>query len=416
VGQSSTNDHIATLNEAELELNDPPQIRWVLVRDVLQYLWRDNPKLHNIGDVINSIKEHGYQELCKYDVNLPNVQGGTGAWKAGNGRVEALDWMERDGSYELPRGLGRAKDGSWACPGLFGTDAKSKAAAEAYGVDSNNLVLSGGDFSAFDHLRLWDDTKYLELVTSMAQDNEFPVTVDGDVLDTLIAYHQSPLGGNQGDFPKYVTEIIEVAKLQDHPDNYREHPADQVEHIKASIEEHGFYRNIVVANDNTILAGHGVVVALRQMDMPFVPIRRLDIEPNDPQALKILTADNEISHLGVIDDRKLTEILKEIRELGDNGLLGTGFDDQMLANLLFITRPKSEIESIDHAAHWVGMPEFENAPERYQLKLYFDTPEEQLKLAKELGVENARVAGKTLSSWYPPREKQDLTGVKFEGE
>ena len=56
-------------------------------------------------------------------------------------------------------------------------------------------------------------------------------------------------------------ELIELALLKPHPDNYHAHPDDQVEELAASLRQHGFYRTVVVARDLTILAGHGIVEA-----------------------------------------------------------------------------------------------------------------------------------------------------------
>ena len=60
-------------------------------------------------------------------------------------------------------------------------------------------------------------------------------------------------------------ERMALTKLKPHPDNYADHPADQIDHIKQSITLFGVYRNIVVSKDNYILAGHGVVEAARSM-------------------------------------------------------------------------------------------------------------------------------------------------------
>ena len=128
-------------------------------------------------------------------------------------------------------------------------------------------------------------------------------------------------------------EMLALDSLKEHPRNYREHPADQLDHIVASIEANGVYRNIVVANDKTILAGHGVAKAARRMGMTEIAAEILDVSPDSPEALKVLASDNEVSHLGVVDDRRLTEILKEVRE-SPVGLVGTGFDDKMLSALV----------------------------------------------------------------------------------
>src|SRR5262249_41458887 len=133
----------------------------------------------------------------------------------------------------------------------------------------------------------------------------------------------------QSDLP---IELIAIRELHPHPRNYRTHPPDQLEHIQQSIREHGLYRNVVIARENTILAGHGVVKACQEMQIEQIPVIRLPIDPDSPQALKLLTGDNEIGHLAEVDDRMFIEILKEVRDLGE--LRGTGYDEMMLSNLI----------------------------------------------------------------------------------
>lgn len=147
----------------------------------------------------------------------------------------------------------------------------------------------------------------------------------------------------------FETEMVKLADLKPHPQNYQTHPQEQIEHLKASIAEHGMYRNVVIARENTILAGHGVVLAATQLGMKEVSAVRLDIDPDDPRALKVLTGDNEIEQLADVDDRALTEILKQIND--EDALLGTGYDEKMLAALVYVTRPASEIADFDAAAH-----------------------------------------------------------------
>ena len=127
---------------------------------------------------------------------------------------------------------------------------------------------------------------------------------------------------------QWPTETVPVLSLKRHPRNYREHRPEQVAHIVASIRQHGFYRNVVIANDNTILAGHGVVAACKEMGLDAVPVVRLDIAPDSPLALKLLTGDNEISRGADTDDRVLAEILRDVMDGDPMNLIGTGYDDK----------------------------------------------------------------------------------------
>jgi hypothetical protein len=178
----------------------------------------------------------------------------------------------------------------------------------------------------------------------------------------------------------------------------------------ASIREHGLYRNVVIAKDGTILAGHGVVLAVKKLKLSRIKVIRLPIDPTDPRALKILAGDNEIAHLAVIDDRVLTELLKGLNDKDD--LNGTGYDPQMLAALVMVTRPASEIADFDAAAEWVGMPEFEAAPKALKMIVAFRDEKDRAAFAKLLGIE---VTDKTKGIWWPHKPKQDLASSRFEG-
>lgn len=212
----------------------------------------------------------------------------------------------------------------------------------------------------------------------------------------------------------YQTIQLDPNSLQGHPRNYREHPEDQIEHIVQSIEEHGFYRNIVLSKDHVILAGHGVVKASRRMQLETIPCIVLDIDHEHPKALKVLAGDNEIAHLGVINDIALSEILKEINEFDDMGLIGTGYDEMMLANLLYITRPASEIATIDEAAEWVGMPDIgDGKAEEADSKciVNFASPSDRAAFFDALDLPQ----GFNLKTiWYPFRPRRDMKSVRHE--
>lgn len=137
--------------------------------------------------------------------------------------------------------------------------------------------------------------------------------------------------------PTFTVEIVPIDTLKPHPRNYKQHPDDQLEHIITMIRQHGHYRNIVISSDNYILAGHGVVLASKKMGLVEVPVHRLDVGYEHPEAIKVLVADNEIAHLAEQDDRLLSELLKGIVDDGSTDLKGTGFDEMMLVNLIFVS-------------------------------------------------------------------------------
>ena len=72
---------------------------------------------------------------------------------------------------------------------------------------------------------------------------------------------------------------------------------------------HGVYRNVVVAQDGTILAGHGVVAAAQELGPHAYRGQRLPYGPDDPRALQVLVGDNHIARLRQQDDAALVALL-----------------------------------------------------------------------------------------------------------
>ena len=208
-----------------------------------------------------------------------------------------------------------------------------------------------------------------------------------------------------------------MGALKPHPRNYRKHPDDQQEHLRRSLRDHGLYRNVITARDGTILAGHGVVEAAQAEGLEQVPVVRLDVEPDDPRALKVLTGDNELARLAEVNDRELAELLRQISEVDAVGLLGTGWDEAMLANLVYVTRPAAEIGDQDDAAAWAGLPDFEAPPQAVQCLVSFDTEADRDAFIKHLGIEAVyhRERG-PWSVWWPPRDRELDVAFRFQEE
>ena len=219
--------------------------------------------------------------------------------------------------------------------------------------------------------------------------------------------------------PTSVECSVPIKDLKPHPRNYKAHPEDQLTHIRASLAQYGFYRRVVIANDNTILAGHGLVQAARGMDFPLVPAMRFSFGPDDPRALKLVAVDNEIGRFGEVDDRALTELLRDLsKDSSIDGLLGTGFDEQMLSALLMVTRPQSEVATFDAASEWTGMPAFSNGTSQLiALTLKVQNVEDRAEAIAKLGLDPAKgrlnKEGNILTLWYPARTNDDLKSVAW---
>lgn len=205
--------------------------------------------------------------------------------------------------------------------------------------------------------------------------------------------------------------FLSLKDLKIHPKNYREHTEDQLNHIVSSIEQNGIYKNVVVAKDNTILAGHGVVRAASSMGLRRIPVIRLNINPESTQALKILTGDNEISNLAIIDDRALTEMLKGIKEEDIEGLIGSGFDEQQLALLAMTTRSRNEIKDKNEASEWIGMPDYEPTEKPLKIIVSFRNETDRNQFANILDL---NITDQTKSVWYPEKQNNDTSSIIIE--
>lgn len=206
-----------------------------------------------------------------------------------------------------------------------------------------------------------------------------------------------------------ISETVRTADLKPHPRNYRHHSKAQLEHLEASLREHGVYRNVVIARDGTLLAGHGVVAAARKMGLAELPVRRVDLDPNDAQALKILTADNELARLAIDDEKALADLLAEVKEEDLTGLLGTGHDDLSLARLLLLTHDELTTEDAD--ALWGGMPGFKSTDDRLKVTINFVNEADRAEFARRLDLPVEKL--EHMRVWWPPREQDDSVSIAY---
>jgi DNA modification methylase len=130
--------------------------------------------------------------------------------------------------------------------------------------------------------------------------------------------------------PKIETRL--VADIIPYAANSRTHSDAQVAQIAASIKEFGWTNPILVSGDDSIIAGHGRLMAARKLGMEEVPVIVLDhLSKSQQRALVI--ADNQLAlNAGWNMDMLKAEI--EDLQLDDFDLSILGFDDKFLDGLL----------------------------------------------------------------------------------
>jgi hypothetical protein len=155
----------------------PLELRYIPLQEATKLLYKDNAKQHDIGGIVQSFGKYGFRDPCAYDAKLDAIV-------EGNGRIEALTFMRRQGQTP-PNGIPHDSQ-DWYVPVLFGMDSNSKAVAERYVIDHNNLTMAGGDFTAYDMMRMWDREKYIQQLELFSSEGDMPITVDFDTLESLL--------------------------------------------------------------------------------------------------------------------------------------------------------------------------------------------------------------------------------------
>lgn len=127
-------------------------------------------------------------------------------------------------------------------------------------------------------------------------------------------------------------EKISIDKLIPYANNARTHSDEQVAQIAASIREFGFNNPVLIAEDDTIIAGHGRVMAARKLNLSEVPCLRLS-HLTETQRKAYILADNKLA-LNAAWDIDLLKL--EIQDLMTEKFAVelTGFDLQELAKIL----------------------------------------------------------------------------------
>jgi len=115
--------------------------------------------------------------------------------------------------------------------------------------------------------------------------------------------------------------------LNEIEDNVRLHPEAQIRELARSVEAFGQVRPILVDENNTILAGNGLYRALLKLGWEEADVYVLEgLSERDKK--RLMVADNKIYELGLMDNGKLLEVLKDIKK--EDVFDIPGFDEEIL--------------------------------------------------------------------------------------
>lgn len=128
----------------------------------------------------------------------------------------------------------------------------------------------------------------------------------------------------------------DISELKPYKNNARKHSKKQVKQIAASIEQFGFVNPVLVDDDDNIIAGHGRVLAAKELGLQQVPTIKIShLTPEQIKAYRL--ADNKLAELAGWDEDILKIELQHLHEFTDVlDLTVTGFEvaeiDILLAN------------------------------------------------------------------------------------
>ena len=128
---------------------------------------------------------------------------------------------------------------------------------------------------------------------------------------------------------------VKYRKVEDlipYVNNSRKHSDEQVAQISASIKEFGWTNPILIDGTNSIIAGHGRLMAARKLKMDEVPTIELD-HLTDTQRKALIIADNKLALNADWDTTLLTIELDEL--LKDGFALDIlGFNEQEIKTIM----------------------------------------------------------------------------------
>src|SRR3990167_5310310 len=119
---------------------------------------------------------------------------------------------------------------------------------------------------------------------------------------------------------------IKISELKDYEKNAKLHDKKQIDLLAKNIERFGFTTPVLINKNNVVIAGHGRILAMKQLGKDSVPCVKMEkLSEKECNALRL--ADNQINAMTGFDMGLVIEDLKGL----DVDLLDlTGFDRYLL--------------------------------------------------------------------------------------
>ena len=135
-------------------------------------------------------------------------------------------------------------------------------------------------------------------------------------------------------------ENIKLSNLKPLEHNVRKHNDKQIDELIRSVEQFGQTRAIVIDEDNNILIGNGLYMALQKMGREEVQcFRKTGL--TEIQKKKLVLTDNKVYSLGSDDYEEINNFINDITITGDYDI--AGFDEFILQSMTMTEKENEDM-------------------------------------------------------------------------
>lgn len=129
--------------------------------------------------------------------------------------------------------------------------------------------------------------------------------------------------------------------------NSRLHTPEQIQNVARSIQQFGFTNPVLIDHQNTIIAGHGRVMAAQQLQLKTIPCIRLT-HLTEHQRKAYVIADNKLAEQSTWD---LETLANEVQQLASENfdISLTGFSEEEFEQILQETKKELNREQLREA-------------------------------------------------------------------
>lgn len=143
--------------------------------------------------------------------------------------------------------------------------------------------------------------------------------------------------------------LVDISTVR--PDPTNENSGD-VDAVVESIITNGFYGAVITDQDGMLIAGHTRYDALHSLGAKQIPVLRVHVTSEEQRA-RIRVGDNRTTRLGRDDPALMLKTLEGLLET-DQGLMGTGYQDEDLEALRLILEGPLEFDEEEFAKQRSG--------------------------------------------------------------